>query len=323
MKETNRLVCLTFSAGLLIFVGFLIGLMLDLAFGGGLNTYIVAYILWAALLGFTPLINRFFINVPKNSGAVIQNMLYTYKPTATIDELTKLQPTDALREVGPGIQGILLWEKVGWIIDLGKRIKLNSPITAYTKDNIEVNIEWQVILTPLRTFLVNLVRHDDDTVQKFFDGKCRSAIIEMVSQEYAQSTMVGGVTLPSIFEKISHLKDKFKNLFGGAGHVHDDEREYGAFTNDPQLTNIKRSSAFQKAVEALQISTSNAEAVNKFKNHGLSPKAALIGTLASQNLSTEGLFDVDLNVKGLKKLKNLSFVGTPPLKGKPTDKKTK
>lgn len=305
--QKPRAYYLTISALEIIAIWLFSSLFAIVVFGGSVNTFIGVFIAWCLLLGFTPLINRFFILVPKNSGAVIVNEFRTYERVTSKDKLTKLQPTEALREVGPGIQGILLWEKVGWLIDLGKQVQLNAPITAYSKDNIELNIEWQVILTPLRNYLANLVRHDDDTVRRFFEGRCRSFIIELISSEYAQEAE----DHDSIFEKVDDLKTKFGNLFGGSGTIHPDEEEYGAFTNDPQLIGIKRSASFQKSVEALQINKNNAAAIETLKGKGLQPKQALIGTLSAQGIPTDGLIDVtaDVKVEGLENLREIHMAG--------------
>lgn len=309
----DRIDRLVVSFGEVLLIGFAFGWGFWFLFGHSINTFILGMMIWVAIVGLTPLINRFFAIIPKNCGAVIVNTSRTYEIPTNENDRTRLQQTKALREVGPGLQGLFLWEMVGWTIDLGKQIQLETPIIAYSKDNIELTINWQVILTPLQGYLTFLVRHSDDTIRKFFEGKCRAKIIEIVSKEYAQSIPAQGTNraIPSIQERIIRLKKKFNGLFGGAGTVHDDEKQYGTFTNDPQIVNIARSVGFQKSVEALQINKNNATAIKELVDEGIGLKSnqALIAVLAAQGFPTDNLIDVDLRVGGLGNLQHLNIVG--------------
>jgi hypothetical protein len=317
LTMSNRMKYLIISFTEILSIGILIGCGFCFFFGWSINAFIIGIMIWTSTVGFTPLVNRFFALIPKNSGAVIINTWRSYEIPSNENDRTKLQPTNALRETGPGFQGLLLWENVGWVIDLGKQIQLGTEITAYSKDNIELTIDWQVILTPLQGYLTYLVRHSDDTVRKFFEGKCRAKIIELISNEHAQSVPAQGTipAIPNINERIDQLKALFNGLFGGPNSVDEDERQYGTFTNNPQIINIKRSQKFQKSVEALQINKNNAAAIKELVGKvedggaGLNPNQALIGVLSAQDIPTDNLIDVDLRVEGLQNARYISIVG--------------
>lgn len=330
----NRWSVIAISIGEIVGVGLIFGFILVLlqnklglenAWGRHLNAYLIGVIIWILVVGFTPLINYFFVIVPKNSGAVVVNTLATYRDPRNDAERTTLQPTLALREIGPGLQGILIWEKIGWIIDLGKQIDLGTQITAYSRDNIELKIDWQVILTPLRGCLTNLVRHSDDTVKKYFEGLFKAKIIELVSREYAQEVIAtpGVRASKSVIQRIERLKDEFNSFLGGPKAVSEIEEQYGTFTNNPILVSISRSPAFQQSVESLLINKNNAEAIqNLRKQGGLEANQATIAVLASQGKETEGLIDV--NIRGLENAEIVALgAGMMPFAGKNRSNKSK
>ncbi|GEM_PF-3260238 len=319
LRPSNRMFYLFVSISEILGVALIFGWIINVTFGGGFNAYIVGIIVWAAILGYTRLINKFFVVIPKNSGGVVIDYLRTYEPPATDSDVTQLKDTRSLREVGPGLQGILLWEGLGWVIDLGKHITLGTDVTAPSKDNIELVFSWQVMLTPARGKLVNLVRHDLDTINKFFDGQFRGGIVEIASGEYAQA--IAGH--PSVFERINELKEWFRKRFGGPSTLSDDEKQFGTYTNDPQLLSIKRSTEFQKSVENLAISKNNAAAIGMMREH-LNPNQALIAVLTAQGKPTENLWDINVQVDGLQNLRDVNIgSGMLPFMGKGNKSKKK
>lgn len=315
MKAERRGFYLSIAFVQLVVIGILMGAIIDKSFGGGKNAYILCFAVWIGIVCFTPLFNSFFASIPKNSGAVIENRFRTYERARNVADHIKLKPTKALREVGPGLQGLLLWERVGWVIDLGKQIILTDPVSAPTRDNIMVTVKWRVILTPLRGYLVNLVRHEGDTVRKFFEGEFRAAITQMISGQYADAVVdAHGITIkPSIFENIIILKGLFIHTFGGGSVIHTDEEQYGTFTNDPQITDIERSAEFQKSVEAVKIGENNAKTIDTYKKAGLEPNQALIAVLETQGLDASTIHDFrfKLDAKGLENLRQIIWGGNP------------
>lgn len=301
---SDRAIYIMIASAEILVIGFLLGLVIALIFGGGIYALATGFIIWTLILGFTRALNAFFIIVPENSGAVIINLFRTYEENPKPTELVE---TKSLREVGPNLQGILLWERVGWVIDLGKQIMLDKPITTPSKDNIRLTISWQVMLTPLQGHLVNLVRHDEDTVTKYFDGYFRGKLIDFISHELAQSIAAkrGKKATKSVYERQEEIKDEFEKCLGGAGDTSEEEERFGTFTNNPQLLSITRSDDFQKSVEALAINENNARAIKILVKQGLSEKQALMAVLASQEKRTDGLIDATVSVTGLDNLQTL------------------
>ncbi len=275
--------------------------------------YISSMMVWISVIGFTGLHRRFFTYVPENSGAVIVNQLRTYEEPKKEEDRTKLMPTKSLREVGPGLQGLLLWEKVGWVIDLGKQITIKKEVTAYSKDKIELKLDWQVILTALRGYLVNLVRHDGDTIALFFEGACQAKLIELISHEYAQDVPAeaGAEAIQSLSERLVIIKEEFNNFLGGPNDTDDIEKQFGTFTNSPQIINIRWPKGFTESAEALRVNMNNAAAMTALTrdNPGLKPNQALIAVLTAQGKSPDGL--IDLNISGLENLHTLNMAGNP------------
>jgi len=291
-RPRGRLLYLAFSTAELIFILWFIGFIVDKLVGswmGTVNAYATGAVIGCLILAFTGLINRMFIIVEGNSGGVIENLLRTYQVPVDPNDRTELRPTRALRETGPGLQGILFWEKKFRIIDLGKKIDVLLKITTYSEDNIELVIEAQAILTPLQGYLCNLVRHDPNTVKTYFEGYFRAFIIQMLSHQLAQA--IPG--RQSITDKIADLKDDFKGCLGGPRVASYEERQKGTFSNTPQLISIIRSKRFQESVEAMQISKNTADAVKLLQDLGkLEPNQALIAVLAAQGVTNENLVDI-------------------------------
>ncbi|MFA6459381.1 MAG: SPFH domain-containing protein [Candidatus Paceibacterota bacterium] len=306
---------------------------LDLGPRGQMNVYIMVYMVWAFVFFLYPgpkwpIHKYFFRKSPKNSALVIVNDWSTFEKPKTDVDRTKLQPTSSMRETGPGWQGLIpIIEEVGWTIDLGKQIVLNEPITAYTKDKVKVTVRWQVIITPLRGYLVNLVRHDDETIEKYFMGRCRSKIIQMISNEYSREILdVDGkkVLHRGFNEKIDDLKDKFKDLFDGPDAVSKDEKEFGVYTNDPQITEILRSDTVQDAVEATENAKITAEGIAALKqnNPKMTDKQAAMIMLTLRGLPTDGLRDY--TITGLENVHTLITADNPltnPAREKPEKNK--
>lgn len=321
--KADRIFFLAVAVLEIIVIGLAIGWIGTMFFDAGFITYMIGMMIWIAIVGYTPLVNSFFIVVPRNAGAVISNVFRTYETYSDDKLLTRLQPTKALREVGPGLHGLLLWEKVGWVLNLGKQVVIDKPVTTYSRDHIELTIDWQVILTPLQGYLINLVRHEEDTVKRYFEGRFRSKLIDVVSKQYAQDVLdEDGVTVlkHSIFEQtedLNELKEGFKNFFGGTEGLHDDEKQFGTFTNEPQLISIRRSPDFQKSVESLSINNNNVRALNNLRDKaGLEANLALIAVLASQGKPTDNIRDVAFSgkIQGLENLQNLTIMpGAVPL----------
>lgn len=281
-----------------------IGWIINLFFTIGSAGFLIGAMIWTLILLFTPAVHMFFVNVTPNHAVVFANQLRRYESPEHDEHGLKLKETRVLREAGPGLQGKLPWETIAnnRFIDLRRHIVLSSNVSAYSKDGIQLIIDWQVILTPLRGYLTNLVRFDLEAIRKFFLAECQAFIICMINKHDEKW----------IFENIGNLEEEFEYLFGGPVHTDDTEELYGVFTNDPQLVSVTRSEAYQKAAEAKEIAAKNAEAVRKFKDLGIDPEHALNVVLAQQG----GNVDIKaIRISGLEELKNVNLAGLTGLFG--------
>lgn len=296
-KKITRLV-------ILINVGIAIGLF-TLFWWIGFNTIIsaiLAFIGWPLVVLRTSVFDWFVINVISNWVVILGNRLeydkVPDKPTTIApgekDPRTKMYELASLREVGPGYNGKFPWEIPFESVDLRSEVIIGNgnsadkPLTCYTLDNITVEVIWQVVLTPLRGHCCNLVRKGEEATQAFFRGEFEQAIINWVKTEY-EKDLAG---------KLTHLKEAFRNVFGGPDKISEAEENYGVFTNTPQIISIKRSAAYQKAAEATQVGERMAEVIATIR-HALGADADINMILAAAAAITGNNIEGLLLIPGL------------------------
>ncbi len=229
---------------------------------------LVSLLAWSYVVLKTPVFDWFFINVEANWVVILANHLKRDKqvsaPTSLApgekDPRTQMRTLKSLREVpGPGFYGKLPWERQFDSVDLRKNVVIGStedkPLTCYTEENVEIQVVWQAIITPLPGFCANLVRRGADAIEAFIKGEFDQAIINWVKS----------TSETAVFNKLSDLRDVFENEFDGPDRISKREEDNGVFTNTPQITSVRRSAAFQKAAEAKQVGDKVAEVIKALK----------------------------------------------------------
>jgi hypothetical protein len=310
-------------AGLISILLFAIGLPI-------LLSVMIGIVIWSLILFKTSVFDWFFINVEPNWSVILGNQtkydILQQKPISKggKDPRVGMFKLKSLREVGSGIRGKYPWEVKFESVDLRGEIVIGnsesgSPLKCYTSDNIELNITWQVILTPLRGCLTNLVRKGEVATQAYFKGKFEQEIISWVKKN----------TEDKIFSSIDNLKKEFIKVFGGPDTISDKEEEYGVFTNTPQIINVNRSSGYQKAAEGVQVAIRMGDVIDRMKaaldqadhNMILAAAAATVGTEINGMLLIPGLKDAQvaghlMSAAGNAGLKNSGNTGNVGNKGK-------
>ncbi len=215
-----------------------------------LTGVIVGIIAWSLILFKTPVWDWCFINTKANWVVIMANQTtYDVVPSKLADRTdVESFPLRSMREVGPGIRGKLPWEVRSAELNLESEIVIGnkssgSPLKCVTGNEIEVFVVWQVILTPLRGYLVNFIRQDETAVKAYFSGQFEQAIL----------TWVKGQDEGGIAGKLSDLRLAFEHVFGGPNEVHPQERKNGTFTGDPQINSYARNAEFQQAAQAGQV----------------------------------------------------------------------
>ena len=257
---------------------------------------------WSLIILKTPVFDWFVINVENNWVVILGNRLeydkVPDKPAVVVegtpDPRTKMYELKSLREVGPGYNGKFPWEIQFESVHLRSEVIIgdttNEPLICYTSDNITLEVTWQVVLTPLRGFCVNLVRKGEEATQAFFKGEFQQAIINWI-KESKESEIAG--MLPT-------LNGKFVKVCGGPDQISVAEENHGVFTNSPQILTIKRSASYQKAAEAEQVAVRMKKVIAALRTK-LGPDADSNMILAAAAAITGNSFDGLLLIPGLGK----------------------
>ena len=222
---------------------------------------LTAIIVWALVLYKTPVFEWCFIIVKPNWSVILGNQTTYDVIDPDRNKRIEMNNLKSLREVGPGIRGKLPWETAFESIDLRSEIIIgnsdsNKPLECYTEDGIQLDITWQVVLTPLRGYLTNLVRKNEDAVKAYFSGQFEQAILGWVRKNKEET----------VFALLKNLEEEFKNVFGGPNVVSDTEADYGIFTNTPQIIRVTRSKRYQQAAEAVMVSSNMATIIGQLKD---------------------------------------------------------
>ena len=270
---------LTITLGVIalqVVVGIVLGTLLmvickKIEFTGMPNflAYLIGLATWAMVLFGTNTYKLFFIIIEPNWAAVLRNQRMsdvipvsgsTGTDTGGRDPRTTLQDLKSLREIGSGISGKLPWEVPVATINTRSEVIIGTtdgkPFKCVTGDGAEVDVRWQVILTPLRGCLKKLVRKGETATQAFFKGRCEQIIRSWVAK----------IDEAEIRTKDEEFKKYFEEQsFEGENKISAEEAENGVFTNSPQILGFDRSAEFQKAKEAEVVAGSVAETIRKLK----------------------------------------------------------
>ena len=219
-----------------------------------------ALVTWAIVFFKTPFGGWFFVRVKGNHAIVLRNELISDKVPKNMQARTILRDEKAWREVGPGFQGKFPFEAVVQGVNTESEIVIGAtrerPLECTTADNTRLYVTYQVKVTPLRGFLVNLVRQSED------------AVIAQVRGEFEQFILhwVKGKTEDEVFRALADLQEQFKSVLGGPGIVVLMEEQLGVFTNEPQITSVSKHPKYAEAAEGQKTSGFVANSVETILN---------------------------------------------------------
>lgn len=235
--------------GIHVFITVLLALIFTVITGMPVLGIPLGIIIWTLILFKTPVFDWCFVNILPNWSIIVGKQTeYDEIPENPV-ERTRIISLASMREVGPGFRGKFPWEVRYESINLQSEVIIGNnnsnsqPLKCYTLDDIELGILWQVILTPLRGYLVNFVGKDEDAAIAFFRGAFEQAIIKWVK----------GKNEREVFSALNDLKDEFRAVFSGEDKVDPKEEKWGLFTNDPQIISVNRSARYQSAAEGTKI----------------------------------------------------------------------
>lgn len=255
---------------------------------------LIGLALWSTLLLSTDLVQSFFVEIAEFSGAVFVNQFKSdLMPDNDKDAIKSLSiPSDSIREVGAGYHGKWPWERVD-AVDLRRHIVIGKPIKAYTKDNIEVMVDWVDTLTPLKGYLVNYRRWSEEARKAFFEGAFQENILAII-KTLDEKDLFGEIG----YKGIESIKNKFSQRFGGENEVNPDEAKFGTFTNNPTIKSIERSEKYRKAAESVKIAEQTNAAIGSFDST-IDRRLAAAAVLGSQDIDTVKTFQFVGKIEGL------------------------
>lgn len=308
-----------------IAIGMFIGMLIWYITGWWYSiSTILGLAVWSTLFLLTDLVNMFFVEIAEFTGAVIINQFKhdaMPKDSATaIDALEK--QAESVREVSAGYHGKWPWERVD-PIDLRRHIVVTSTIKAYTKNNIEVSVEWVATLTPLRGRLVNYQRWTEEARKAYFEGAFQAHIIAII-KTMDEEELFGQITDSDgkVKNGVDVVKNKFKSIFGGKDTTDPEEDRYGTFTNDPTIKRIERSEKYSRAAESVKIAHRTSEAIKELTRDGkIDYRLAAAAVLGSQDITTVKTLQFLAKVEGLERLQTLVAGGMENVMGEEEKKK--
>jgi hypothetical protein len=280
----------TIMASVQIAMVLLISVILNMRIEHPVTSLLLATVIWALVLYNTPVFNWCFVIVKPNWAIILGNQAVYDSIEDDPNERIKMSDLRSLREVGPGIRGKLPWEVPFESVDLRSEVIIGNVdrlFECYTIDQIGLEITWQMVLTPMRGCLTNLVRKNEDAVRAYFTGAFEQALMGWVRKK----------TEKEVFELLHGLKGEIENLFGGQETVTDEEMDYGISTNTPQITRITRSKKYQQAAEGTAVAEHMGKIINSLKkelteadpNVILAAAAAITGNKVSGILLMPGV----------------------------------
>ncbi|MDB5239290.1 MAG: hypothetical protein JWO00_625 [Candidatus Parcubacteria bacterium] len=257
-------------------------------------------IIWTSILFKTKVFDYFFINVKQNWVVVLGNQLVKDDIPNDPDERIKMFERGALREVGQGIRGKWPWEVPVESVNLRSEViigpaKDKNLLVCVTKDEVQLSINWQVVMTPLVGFAVNLIRRNQAAIEAYFKGIFDQKIIAWIKLHKEEE----------VFNQLNDLKKMFEDTLGGGSVASIEEMDWGTFTNDPQLINVNRNERFQKAAEGTQVGIKMAGEVARINklfeksNNKPDPDMVLATAASLVGNNIEGLFLIPGAGKGL------------------------
>lgn len=240
------------------------------------ESYMSGAVAWTIILFFTPAIDMFVIYPRANYALVLEDPFGRKPDLTTPEELTKPQPTGAMRGIiGPRVAGKLPWQGIvqGKVINMIKALDVGGTLECQTKEGIKVIVKWLIYLTAIarEDCLKNLVRNDESAIKGEFEAAAKGFLLRTVKTlEYDSLFVLAGddhdddpdtMPLPKGQKK---LVEGFKNLFGGSGTLVEMEINNGVYSGEPFIQEITPNPDFVAAVQARAIAVENRKAIDAY-----------------------------------------------------------
>lgn len=222
----------------------------------GWGNAIITAILWTFLLVQTNWRDQWHFDVLENYRALIGNHGLFVDVLPKVNERTKPLLRPSLRERGSGRHGKRPWERVAFTVNMQTKIVIGSKLEVILKDGQVFYVEWKALLTPLAGYLANNIAYDVEAVKTYFSGVFTS-YIQNYFKTAQEDTAYEDLASPA------KLNELFKNCLGGKDAVDPIEKQYGWFSNDPQIVDITRSKEYAQAGQSPAMAEAIAKAIEK------------------------------------------------------------
>jgi len=189
---------------------------------------------------FPDFIGRFFVNVRQNCEVILSSEVTHDKIPEKISDRLKMFDRASMRPIGQGLRAKGFFEDVIGAVSLVPRVfplrGKDNPLTCYTAENLEVEIEGIMKVAAIPGLTPNAYRSDPEVAVRVFRGKYERATQKLVASQSDRVTL-------AMSEK--DVDKDFKDVLDGED-VGETEQSYGLAVVSFQITAVRRSPDAQK-----------------------------------------------------------------------------
>lgn len=292
-------------------------------FLGKMFSLIIGYFVTIALFFNKTWRTWWTVYVPKNRAYV----LISQGPKITT-EGARLSAPARMREIHSGLNFKLPTEKAAWNIDMQADMQIGTKLEVKTLDNQLATVEWQIKLTPLEGYLVNLVSKGPEQGIAFFTGDATAFINRWFWNHNLEDYFKKKPNYDELNEeekkkaKENDIDEQFKDFYNGEG-IHDKERSAGLFTGIPQIVRVTLSTEMAKAKQATKITHEISSQLTELKRNfpGIDINTAFLRIAEIAGTQTNTINIVSTGDESGKDAKTLAMVEGQKQSGKKKGKK--
>lgn len=233
-------------------------------------TGIVVSFIWAWIVLKTKMFDWFLVEIPPLRHYVVGSPFKQEQVVIGVnDEIQDCTWSGMLREIYPGIRGKYPQEEIIRIYNMERQLEIKNTVTAYTKGNVSIEVDYLMPVSLLAGYLVNFAGRDPKYVIDFLKGLAEGRILSRIrtlDEKDVFESAEGKKEFKKHFtfkeEFMGELKKHFTETFGGPDVIHDTEKKLGVFTGCPTITDIRRSEAFEEAAQDVEIAKNLNKAID-------------------------------------------------------------
>lgn len=227
------------------------------------------YIGWIAWLSFyvPVLMNKCWAGVKPGYRALIGEGLLTKEKAIRGDkDRDPLKPVPGVEEVGVGIYGLWPGERIIFAVHARKQIVCDEVIEVQDKNKKRFKVKYQLRLSCLIGWIINLWLVGELAGIQYFQGKIRAAIESAFAD-------VDGDTMRKKLEEFSN-SDAIKGLFGGDGIAVLIEKIFGLSSHNISIVFIENDKEITDSIVKASAMENLMGPINALIDSGITPDLA-------------------------------------------------